>query len=118
MHPGYRMGKVYLCQLPVDFRKSISGLSVMVEQDLSLHPFELTVYVFTNRRYDKLKVLSWHRNGFCLWQKRLEAEKFPWVKSNLNGVQQITLQQFEWLLESTDIWRIKPHKTLDFHSVS
>jgi transposase len=80
MHPGCRIEQVYLCRDPVDFRKSIGGLSVLVEQELGLDPFGSALYVFVNRDRNKIKVLYWHRNGFCLWLKRLEAEKFAWPR--------------------------------------
>lgn len=80
MHPGCSIEQVYLCQEPIDFRKAINGLSVLVEQELGLNPFGSALYVFVNRSRNKIKVLYWHRNGFCLWQKRLEEEKFHWPK--------------------------------------
>ncbi|MFZ2300371.1 MAG: IS66 family insertion sequence element accessory protein TnpB [Gallionella sp.] len=76
MPPGCDIEQVYLCREPIDFRKSINGLSVLVEQELELNPFGSALYVFINRQRNKIKVLYWHRNGFCLWLKRLEAEKF------------------------------------------
>jgi transposase len=118
MHPGCQIAEVYLCQEPIDFRKSINGLSVLVEQGLGLNPFASVLYVFINRQRNKMKVLYWHRNGFCLWMKRVEAEKFAWPKVGEATTQMITLQQFEWLLEGFDLWRNKPHKTLHFTSVS
>ncbi len=78
MHPGCSIDQVYLCREPIDFRKAINGLSVLVEQELGLSPFASALYVFTNRPRNKIKALYWHRNGFCLWQKRLEADKFAW----------------------------------------
>ena len=78
MHPGHRIGAVYLYRPAIDFRKSIGGLSALVEQELGLNPFGDALYLFINRRRDKLKALYWHRNGFCLWYKRLEAERFAW----------------------------------------
>ena len=62
--------------------------------------------------------LYWHRNGFCLWLKRLEAEKFAWPRDAGGATQGVTLQQFEWLLEGFDVWQKPPHKTLHFTSVS
>ena len=118
MHAGCRIEQVYLCRAPVDFRKSIGGLSVLVEQELELNPFGSALYVFINRQRDKIKVLYWHRNGFCLWLKRLEADKFAWPKDGDTAAQTITLQEFEWLLEGFDLWRHSPHKTLHFASVS
>jgi transposase len=118
MHPGCRVEQVYLCRAPVDFRKSIGGLSVLVEQELELDPFGSALYVFINRHYDKIKVLYWHRNGFCLWLKRLEADKFAWPKDCALATQPVSLQEFEWLLEGFDLWKGRPHKSLHFSSVS
>jgi len=118
MHAGCRIEQVYLCRAPVDFRKSIAGLSVLVEQELELNPFGSALYVFINRQRDKIKVLYWHRNGFCLWLKRLETDKFAWPKDGESATQTIALQEFEWLLEGFDLWRNQPHKTLHFTSVS
>src|SRR5665647_3086791 len=100
MHPGCPIEQVYLYREPIDFRKAIDGLSVLVEQELGLNPFASALYVFTNRGRNRIKALYWHRNGFCLCQKRLERDKFG------------------WLLEGFDLWRNRPHKTLNFASVS
>jgi transposase len=64
MHPGCDIEQVYLCREPIDFRKSINGLSVLVEHELGLNPFGSALHVFINRQHSKIKVLYWHRNGF------------------------------------------------------
>jgi len=66
--------KVYLHREPVDFRLSINGLAVLVEQALGLDPFASCAYVFSNRRRDRVKILGWERNGFWLLLKRLEGQ--------------------------------------------
>ncbi|NLC37272.1 MAG: IS66 family insertion sequence element accessory protein TnpB [Alcaligenaceae bacterium] len=78
MHPGASIGQVYLCCLPVDFRKQIDGLAALVEGELEQNLFGDALFVFTNRQRSRIKILYWHRNGFCLWQKRLEKERFAW----------------------------------------
>ena len=118
MHPGCSIEHVYLCREPIDFRKSINGLSVLVEQALELNPFGSALTVFINRQRTKIKVLTWHRNGFCLWMKRLEAEKFAWPRDGESATQMISLHELEWLLEGFDLWANKPHKTLNYASVS
>ena len=55
MHPGSRIEAVYLCREPVDFRKSISGLSAIVEQELKMNPFGTALHVFVNARRDKIR---------------------------------------------------------------
>ena len=84
MHSGSAITQVYLCTEAVDFRKSIDGLCGIVEQSLQMNPFgrdgASTLFVFVNRQRSKIKALYWHRNGFCLWYKRLEAERFACLK--------------------------------------
>ncbi|MEQ1559539.1 MAG: IS66 family insertion sequence element accessory protein TnpB [Methyloglobulus sp.] len=108
---------VYICAKPVDFRKGMGSLAVLVEAQLKFDPFAEAVFVFSNRRLNAIKVLYWERNGFCLWQKRLEKDRFIWPKANNTGVVSLTIQQLEWLLAGFDINRMKPHQTLRFSSV-
>lgn len=51
--------KVYLHKQPVDFRKSINGLSLLVEQEMQLSPFSGALFVFCNQQRTRLKVLYW-----------------------------------------------------------
>jgi transposase len=64
-----------------------------------LNPFASALYVFTNRHHNKVKALYWHRNGFCLWQKRLEHEKFAWPRDDNELTQSCSLAEFGWLIE-------------------
>ena len=109
---------VYLCRQPVDFRKAISGLSVLVEQAFGMDPFACALYVFTNARRNKIKILYWERNGFCLWQKRLERDRFKWPTHLTSTTVTLTGQELNWLLDGFDVWRHPPHKMLQFQSVS
>lgn len=109
--------EVYLCLESVDFRKGINGLSALVESELEMDPFSTRLFVFSNRRRDKIKILYWERNGFCLWQKRLEKERFHWLKMTNYTVATITGQQLNWLLNGYDLNVMKPHKKLHFSSV-
>jgi transposase len=119
MHPGCKIDAVYLCRAPIDFRKSIDGLAGLVEQELGLNPFGTALYAFINRRRDKIKVLYWHRNGFCLWYKRLEQQRFAWpAPENASLTHLMTMQELEWLLEGFDLWAQRPHKTLHYQVIS
>uniref|UniRef100_UPI001641250B IS66 family insertion sequence element accessory protein TnpB n=1 Tax=Burkholderia gladioli TaxID=28095 RepID=UPI001641250B len=79
--------KVYLHRDPVDFRMGINGLSILVEQAMRLNPMTSALFVFGNRRRDRIKILGWGGNGFWLLLKRLEADRFVWP----NGGDTITL---------------------------
>ena len=76
MRPNASVEKVYLYPKPVDFRKSIDGLAALVELDIKVAVFDPVLFVFLNRHRNRVKVLYWERNGFCLWLKRLESERF------------------------------------------
>lgn len=114
---------VYICSKPVDFRKGMGSLAVLVEAQLKLDPFAEAVFVFSNRRFNAIKLLYWERNGFCLWQKRLEKDRFVWPKPNTNhkdtsaATVSLTIQQLEWLLAGFDVNRMRPHQALKFSSV-
>lgn len=100
---------VYLHRAPVDFRKSINGLSALVEQEMGLSPFVSALFVFACRRRNKIKVLYWDKTGFCLWYKRLEQEKFKWPKSLEHDVLLLDSEQFDWLLRGFDIQKMRAH---------
>ena len=69
--------KIYVARDYADLRKSFQGLGMLVQHVLMLNPLSGHLFVFFNRRLDKVKILYWDSNGFCLWQKRLEKGTFP-----------------------------------------
>lgn len=107
---------IYLHRNPVDFRKSINGLSLIVEQQMQLSPFAKALFVFCNKRRDKLKVLYWDSSGFALWYKRLEKDKFHWPRKLNDEVIELTQQQWQWLLSGYDYLKFKGHGTLHYAS--
>ncbi|MFI3223090.1 MAG: IS66 family insertion sequence element accessory protein TnpB [Methylococcaceae bacterium] len=117
MRPTQLHWSVYVCSQHIDFRKGIWSLAVLVESQLILNPFAESLYVFRNRSATSIKLLYWERNGFCLWQKRLEKEKFVWPKPSSSGCVTLTLQQLNWLLDGYDINRMKPHQSIEYQSV-
>lgn len=98
---------------PVDMRKSIDGLAAIVELELELSPFSPALFVFCNRGRDKVKLLYWERNGFVLWYKRLEKQRFRWPSQLSN----LTSEQLSWLLGGLDIEAMQPHSALKFNGV-
>lgn len=111
--------KVYLYTGVMDMRKSIDGLSVFVEQGMDLSPFDSAVFVFANRARDKVKLLLWERNGFVLWYKRLEKQRFHWPASRPDsGSVSLTITELNYLLDGLDIFNNQPHKVLNYRAVS
>ena len=69
-------GRVFLCTLPADMRKSFDTLACLVQQELGQDPLSGDLFVFRSKRGDRLKLLWWDEDGYCLWYKRLEAGSF------------------------------------------
>ena len=104
---------VYLHRDAIDFRKNINGLASLVEHSLGLNAFANAVFVFGNRRRDRIKILGWDRNGFWLLQKRLEGARFVWPRNEL-AVVELTVQQLHWLLDGIDLSAMGGHTTLTY----
>ena len=98
-------------------RKSINGLSILVEQSLALDPFGPMLFVFCNRKRDKVKILYWERSGFVLWYKRLEKARFPWPDAQGDAVVAMTGRELNWLLDGIDVFGLKPHEEVSFETV-
>jgi len=109
--------RVHLCRDPVDFRKAINGLSILVAEELALDPFSAHVFAFCNRRRDQVKLLYWERNGFVLWQKRLEKDRFPWPRDEGEVVREVSGRELNWLLDGLDVFRLRPHEELSYTAV-
>ena len=108
---------IYLHREPVDMRKAINGLSVLVQTEEMGDLFSPSLFVFTGRRRDSIKILYFDRSGFALWQKRLEENKFPWPRKLTDTVVTVTSEQLAWLLDGYDIWKMKPFESLSYSRV-
>ena len=106
---------MYLHREAVDGRKNINGLATIVVQALGLNPFAAAVYVFSNRRRNRVKLLLWDRTGFWLLMKRLEADRFAWPKEA--AVIELTVEQLHWLLEGIDLSAMRAHPNRNYRRV-
>lgn len=110
--------KIYLYRGVMDMRKQIRGLSSFVQNEIKLNPFERYLFVFSGKRRRSVKILYWDRTGFCLWQKLLEKDRFIWPKEKDHSCVEMNADQLLFLLEGYDIWKMKPHETLNYKYVS
>ena len=108
--------RVFLAPGSTDMRKAINTLSIRVEDTLRLDPFSGHLFVFCNRGRTILKVLYWDRNGFCLWQKRLEKHRSKWPETK-DEVLEIGAKELGFLLEGLDIGTVRPYETLKYKTV-
>lgn len=113
LSPGTR---VYLALGATDMRKSINGLSLLVEAHFELSPLSGHLFAFCNRRRTIVKVLYWDRNGFCLWQKRLEKDVFRWPETDAE-VLEVDSQELLWLLSGLEVVQNNAHQGLQYESM-
>ncbi len=106
---------IHLHRLPVDFRKSINGLALIVEYEMALPVMSGALFLFCNRAKDKIKILYWDKTGFALWYKRLEKHKFKWPNSSNDQAMELTQQQLAYLLDGFDI---VGHQALHYDNVA
>lgn len=103
--------KVFLALGTTDMRKAINGLSIVVSEQMNQDLFSDHLFVFCNRKRTILKILYWDTNGFCLWQKRLEKDRFKWPKTH-QEVMNITSRELSWLIAGLNIHQA--HKPLKY----
>lgn len=106
---------IWLFSKCTDMRKSIDGLSIIVSDQLGKNPCGPEVFVFYNRGLDKLKVLYWDKNGFCLWYKRLEKGRFllPHMEDQTYF---LTIEQLRWLLDGLRIEELKGNPNFSYQT--
>lgn len=100
--------RLFLCQQPVNMRKSFEGLSAIIEQ---LFPGEIlsgAFFIFLNRKKDHMKVLFWDSDGLVIWFKRLEKGSFAWKWGDSSSLDRRT---FLMLLEGVTPKRIQMRYT-------
>ena len=95
--------RVFLAMAPTDMRCGFDGLSVRVRSLLDEDPMSGHLFVFRNRRRDRMKILFWDRSGFCLWYKRLEKGTFRFPDESAAGGVEIEAAELSLILEGIDL---------------
>jgi transposase len=109
-------GRVFLCTLPTDMRKSFDSLAGLVEQQLGQDPLAGDLFVFRSKRGDRLKLLYWDNDGLAIWYKRLEEGTFlfptpdaQWTSVGAHGLL-IRPAELAMLLDGIDLAGVKRRK--------
>lgn len=103
--------RVYLCLTPTDMRRSFDGLHALVRDHLQLDAFAGHLYIFSNRRKDRLKVLYWDRDGFAVWAKRLEEGSFAIPSGEAGSTRiEITTEELGAVLSGIDLQQATKRK--------
>jgi len=94
--------RVHLALAPADMRCAFDGLTARVVSVLQQDPFSGHLFVFRNKRRDRIKILFWDRSGFCLWYKRLEKGTFHFPESSAESAE-VEAAELALLLEGIDL---------------
>ena len=94
-------GRIWVCVQPVDGRKSFDGLSAVVTTQLGRDPLSGDLFVFKNRRGDRLKILAWQGDGFALYLRRLEQGTFAFPSADAAELS-ITATELAMILGGVD----------------
>jgi len=97
-----------------DLRKGVNGLSVLIQNGMEHDPFSKSLFLFCNGQHRLLKIVYWERNGFCLWQKKLQRDKFPWPESE-DAAREVRFEELKMLLDGIDFF--KAHQVMSFSRV-
>jgi transposase len=84
--------RVYLATRPADMRKSFDGLAALASGSLALDPLSGHLFVFVNKRRDRIKVLYWDRDGLAVWAKRLERGTFRLPAAGAESLEMTTAE--------------------------
>lgn len=109
--------EIWLYQEAIDFRCSIDGLCSLIYRVLGRNP-QAGIYIFYNRSRDKLKCLSYHKNGFVLLYKRLDKEKFKFNVKSQQKVCTLSVEQLSWLLAGLEWEKMSQWKELEYRHFS
>jgi len=103
--------KFQLYTTPTDMRKSFDGLSGLVQELLGKSPTHSSVFIFINKRRDKIKLLHWVGSGFILYYKRLEEGTFELPRYEIDqGSIQLNYTQMVMLVDGISIVNIHRRK--------
>ena len=95
--------RIYLATGATDLRRSIDGLAVLVRERFDLEPTSGHLFLFCNRRGDRVKVLVWDAGGFCVLYKRLEQGTFAWPAAEDDARVEMRSRDLLLLLSGVDL---------------
>jgi transposase len=98
--------RIFLAVEPADMRKGFDGLSQLVRDRIAQDPLSGHLYVFRNKRRDRIRILYWDRDGFALWYKRLEKGTFRFPEAR-DGCVEVTSAEMAAILEGIDLSRAR-----------
>jgi transposase len=107
--------RIFLCTRPTDLRKSFDGLTGLVQECFAQDLLTGHLFLFLNRRRDRIKILYFDRDGLAIWYKRLEAGSFQLPQATDRDGIELQPAQLAMLLSGIDLRSARQRKR--FHRV-
>lgn len=104
--------KVLVCLHPIDMRKGVNSITLLVIETLKQDPQSQQLFLFHNKSRDTIKAILWDKTGFILIYKKLEKGKFIFPQDIHNDYVEIESELLKWLLQGFDFYRLKYHPDL------
>lgn len=102
--------RVFLYRQPTDMRKSFNGLVALTESQLKQDPLSGSLFVFVNRRRDRIKILYWAQTGFCIWYQQLQKGTYQIPEHESLEDQdtlEVTRSQLSLILDGIDLTSVR-----------
>lgn len=99
--------RIFFCLQPTDMRLSFTGLTGLVRSYMGGDPLSGNMFVFRNRRGDRLKILAWDRDGFVLWYKQLQRGTFRFPVSACQQSVEIDRSTLMLILDGIDLQSVR-----------
>jgi transposase len=102
--------RIYCCTRPTDMRKSFDGLSGLIQECFNQDLLSGHLFLFVNRRRDRIKILYWDRDGLAIWYKRLEVGSFEMPRTTDPNGLELQPAQLTMILSGIDMSSARQRK--------
>jgi transposase len=102
--------RIFLCTRPTDMRKGFDGLTGLVQECFGQDPLTGHLFLFVNRRRDRIKILYFDRDGLAIWYKRLEAGSFEIPATVAGDGIELQPAQLAMILAGIDLKSVRQRK--------
>ena len=101
--------KIWCATTPTDLRRGPDGLSGLVRSQFHADPLSGHLFVFFNRKADRLKILYWDRDAICVWYRRLERGRFHFPTADTASLE-LTPGQLQMIFDGVDVEHVRRYK--------
>jgi transposase len=110
--------KIYCCRQPADLRRGYDGLAALAQEVFQQDPLSGHLFLFRNRRADRVKILYWDRDGYAVWMKRLERGRFRFPEAAGTGALVLSATELAMILGGVELAQARRQRRYQAPSLS